>query len=214
MKLKIAIVGALALAAANAMACYTVYDAQKRVVWQGSDPPVDMSLPLHEAVSRRFGAGSTMVFNQNDQCTPVSIARVARPTGTTPPPNTLRMERTGRQYSPSSEAPLLTDRRTAEANGLPHTEVAGDVVMVPPAAAARANVPTFSVIHSQTPTAVASIPDTTSLGAGPAPDTRSMGAGPARVAPGRGNDTVITELNGDPPLTIIQRGGDIIIRRD
>jgi hypothetical protein len=210
MKLKIAIVGALALAAANAMACYTVYDAQKRVVWQGSDPPVDMSLPLHEAVTHRFGAGATMVFNQNDSCTPVSIARVARPTGATPPPNTLRMERTGRQYSPSSAAPLLTDRRTADANGLPHTEVAGDVVMVPPAAAARADIPTFSVIHSRPLTDVAAIPDTTSLGAGP--DTRSMGAGPARPV-ARSNNTVITEMN-DPPLTIIQRGGDIIIRRD
>jgi hypothetical protein len=39
-----------------------------------------------------------------------------------------------------------------------------------------------------------------------------MGAGPARPV-ARGNNTVITEMN-DPPLTIIQRGGDIIIRRD
>lgn len=208
MKLKIALVAALALAGANAMACYTVYDANKRVVWQGNDPPVDMSLPLHEAVTHRFGAGSTMVFNQDGRCTPVSIAQVARPTGTTPPPNTIRMERSGRQYSPSSEAPLLTDRRTAEANGLPHTTVAGDIVMVPPAAAARVDMPTLSVIPSQPATAVASVPDTNMLGAGP--DTRAMGAGPARPAR---RETVITEMN-DPPLTIIQRGGDIVIRRD
>lgn len=205
MKTKFVLVAVLALAGANAMACYTVYDASRRVVWQGNDPPVDLSVPLHEAVTHRFGAGATMVFNQDAACTPVSLAQVARPQGGTPPPNTLRMERTGRQYSPSSAAPLLTDRRTAEANGLPHTVVAGDVVMVPPSAAARANMPNFSVIASQPPTAVAGTPDTSTLGAGP--DTRSMGAGPAR------NDTVITELN-NPPLTIIQRGGDIIIRRD
>lgn len=211
MKLKFALVGALALAGANAMACYTVYDGYNRVVWQGSDPPVDMSMPLHEAMARRFGAGATMVFNQTDSCAPVSVARVARPVGTTPPPNTLRMERTGRQYSPSSRAPLLTDRRTAEANGVPHTQVAGDIVMVPGGAAARVNMSSLSVIPSRPVAAVAAIPDTSSLGAGP--DTRSMGAGPAVPAVPRRDNTIITEMN-NPPLTIIQRGGDIIIRRD
>lgn len=201
--LRIALLCGLALAGADAMACYTVYDGTGRVVWQGTDPPVDMSLPLHEAVGRRFGNGSTLVFNQTDSCTPVSIAQVARPAGGTVPPNTLRMERTGRQYSPSSEAPLFTDRQTAERQGLPHTTVAGDIVMVPPGAAARANVPTFTVIPSET-TAVARADLR-------APDTRALGAGPA-PATGR-NETVITELR-NPPMTIVESRGNVVVHRD
>ena len=39
MKLKLALLAGLALAGANAMACYTVYDASNRVVFQSTDPP-------------------------------------------------------------------------------------------------------------------------------------------------------------------------------
>src|SRR5947209_14372414 len=39
------------------------------------------------------------------------------PTGPMVPVNTIRMERTGRQMSPTSAAPLLTDRETAQRQG-------------------------------------------------------------------------------------------------
>lgn len=177
MKLKTAILCGLVLAGSNAMACYTVYDATNRVVYRGLDAPVDMSLPLHQALSGRFPAGSSLVFDQGATCTPVSIAQVARPTGAMVPPNTIRMERTGRQLSPSSSAPLLTDRETAQRQQLPHTVVAGDIVLVPAAAAARASLPNFTVI-----------PADTALARAATPNTAAMGAGPAR------SDTVITEM--------------------
>ncbi|HEY0824131.1 MAG TPA: hypothetical protein VGD76_10125 [Ramlibacter sp.] len=196
MKAKLGVLFGLLMAGANAMACYTVYDNSNRVIYRGVDAPVDMSLPLHEALAGRFPAGSSMVFDQASTCTPVNIAQVARPTGPMVPPNTIRMERTGRQVSPSSAAPLLTDRQTAQRQQLPYTVVSGDVVLVPPGAAARASVPTFNVIPADTAVARAA-----------APNTAAMGAGPARPA------TVITEMR-DPPVTIIQRGNSFSVQRD
>jgi hypothetical protein len=197
MKLKLGVLCGLLLAGANAMACYTVYDGNGRVMYRGLDAPVDMSLPLHQALDGRFPVGASLVFDQTATCTPVSIAQVARPASNLVPPNTLRLERTGRQYSPSSAAPLLTDRHTAQRQNLPYTQVAGDVVLVPPQAAARAEMSTFSVIPSDTVVADA-----------PAVDTRVLGAGPARPRPA----TVITEMR-DPPVTIIQRGGSVAVQR-
>ena len=199
MKWKLGVLCGLMLAGANAMACYTVYDANNRVVYRGSDSPVDMSLPLHQALQRaRYAAGSSMVFDQTQVCAPVGMTEVARPTGGMVPVNTIRMEGTGRQASPSSTAPLLTDRATAQINRLPHTVVAGDIVMVPAQAAARLDLPTFTVIPTDPAVGVAR---------GPArPDTTAMGAGPAR------QQTVITEMR-DPPMTIIQRGNNVAVQR-
>jgi hypothetical protein len=201
MKAKMMVLGGLLLAGANAMACYTVYDGNNRVVYRGQDAPVDMSLPLHQALAERFPAGASMVFNQTATCTPVRIAQVARPTGPMVPPNTIRMEGTGRELSPSrspsSSAPLFTDLETAQRQNLPYTVAPGEIVRVPGNAAGRVDIPSFSVIPSET--ALARAPE--------APDTTALGAGPAR--PG----TVITEMR-DPPVTIIQRGGNINIVRD
>lgn len=197
MKTKIALLGGLLLAGANAMACYTVYDGNNRVVYQGVDAPVDMSLPLHEALAARFPARSSLVFNQSATCTPIGIAQVARPATSNVPMNTIRMERTGRQLSPtpsSGASPLLTDRATAQRQGLPHTVLAGDIVLVPAQAAARASVPTFTVIPADTAVAHA-------------PDTRAMGAGPSR------HGTRITEMR-DPPLTIVEQGGHVSVYKD
>lgn len=197
MKLKATLLCGLLLTGANAMACFTVYDGNNRVIYRGADAPVDMSLPLHQAVAQRFPAGSSLVFDQTATCTPVSIAQVARPTGAMVPPNTLRMERTGRTVtSPSSSAsPLLTDRQTAQRNNLPHTVVAGDIVMVPAQAAARLDLPSFTVIPADVAVARAPVGPNTSVLGGPA-----------------GPDTVITEMR-DPPMTIIQRGGRTTVQR-
>jgi hypothetical protein len=197
MKAKMMVLCGLLLAGANAMACYTVYDGNSRVVYRGHDAPVDMSLPLHQALAERFPAGASMVFDQTATCTPVSVAQVARPTGPMVPPNTIRMERTGRQLSPSSAAPLFTDIETARRQNLPYTVASAGVAVVPGNAAARASIPTFSVIPSET--AVARAPA--------AVDTTVLGAGPARQG------TVITEMR-DPPMTIIERGGRINVLRD
>lgn len=198
MKAKLGVLCGLLLAGANVMACYTVYDAAGRVTYRGAEAPVDMSLPLHQAVSQRFPAGSSLVFDQGATCTPVDLAQVARPSGPMVPVNTIRMERTGREASPSSSAPspLLTDRQTAQRQNLPHTVVAGDIVMVPASAASRVDLPTFTVV-----------PADTALARAPAVDTRMLGAGPARA-----QGTVITEMR-NPPVTIIERGGQVSVQR-
>ena len=194
MKAKLGVLCGLLLAGANAMACYTVYDGNSRVVYRGVEAPVDMSLPLHQALETRFPVGSSLVFDQAAMCTPVSIAQIARPTGPNAPPNTIRMERTGKQISPSSSSsPLLTDRQTALRQKLPFTTVAGDVVMVPAQAAAHADMSTFTIVPSEV-VAVRSV------------NTATMGAGPAT------SETVITEMR-DPPVTIIQRGNAVSVQR-
>ena len=196
MKLKLGLLIGLLLAGANAMACYTVYDANNRVVYRGPDAPVDMSLPLREALAGRFAGGASMVFDQGAACTPVAIAQVARTAVPTVPANTIRMERTGRQISPSSAAPLLTDRQTAQRQNLPYTVMSGDVVMVPGYAAARADLPHFTVIPADTAVARTAMPPTASMGAGPA--VRAQ--------------TVITEMR-NPPVTIIEQGGNVSVQR-
>ena len=195
MKSKPGVLFGLLLTGANAMACYTVYDGNNRVVYRGLEAPVDMSLPLHQALQGRFPPGASLVFDQSPVCSPVSIAQVARPTGPMVPVNTIRMERSGRQLSPSSAAPLFTDRDTAMRQHLPYTVVSGDVVMVPASAAGRADLSTFSVI-----------PADTSVARAATVDTRALGAGPARA------ETVITEMR-NPPVTIIERGGSVSVQR-
>jgi hypothetical protein len=97
----------LAVAGGHAMACYQVFDANNRVVYNSMTPPVDMSRPLHETLPARFPGGS-MVFDNND-CPTQGRLRVASSTG---------------------RSPLLTDKRTAEAMGLPHTDLGHGVSMI------------------------------------------------------------------------------------
>jgi hypothetical protein len=187
MKLKMGVMIALLLAGSQALACYTVYDANDRVLYRGADAPVDMSLNLREALAGRYPPSASLVFEQGSPCAPVGLTQVVRPTGPDVPKNTIRMERTGRQVSPSAAAPLLTDLRTAQRQHLPYTVMAGEIVMVPAHAAARLDLPTFTVI-----------PSDPALARSGAPATATMGAGPARPA------TVITELH-EPPAIVIER---------
>ena len=209
MKYKLALLCALGLVGAtNASACYTVYGPANRVLYQGEEAPVDMSLPLREALAQRFAGAPHMVFDQGDCRSPglVAAARANR-TGDVRdiPQNAIRSERTGQVValnaprSGGGSSPLLTDRATAERLNVPHTVVAGDVVVVPPSAAERVTRPTLTVIPS--------LPETAIAAAG-IPDTRTLGAGPV---PARRTQTVITELR-DPPVTIIERGQTAAIR--
>jgi hypothetical protein len=198
MKLKLALLAVLAAASANALACYTVYDRNERIVYNAQVPPVDMSLPLHETLPRVFPGGH-MVFAANTDC-PANVNVTA--------PRAMVVQRRG------SSSPLLTDESTARSMGLPHTQMASGAALVPAQAVARMDLPTFSVIPTGNDLAVASARSmsTSAMGAGPANPalaTRTMGAGPA---PLQERGSVITELR-DPPVTIIQRGRDVIIRQ-
>lgn len=47
--------------------CYTVLDAQGKIISQTSSPPVDMSYPLHQTVTARYGQGARLVFGIDDE---------------------------------------------------------------------------------------------------------------------------------------------------
>ena len=162
---------------------------------------------LQEALAQRYAGRTHMVFDQGACRTPgiVEVARANRTSGGRDlPENAIRSERTGQVVALNAprgggSSPLLTDRDTAERLNVPHTVVAGDVVVVPPSAADRVTRPTLTVIPA--------LPETAIAAAG-VPDTRTLGAGPA---PARGQQTVITELR-DPAVTIIERGQTVAIR--
>jgi hypothetical protein len=177
MKIKHAAFCALLLAGSHAMACYTVYDRNERVTYHGSEPPVDMSLPLHDTLGRTQ-PGAQMVFDQ-EPCTRVPLARVARSASPDLPVNTMRIEGgTATASASTGTAPLLIDRASAQRRGLPYVTVAGAIVAVAPAAAARDTSRTVTLTPT---TVVASAPDTRMMGnAGAGFDTRVMGGPPAQ----------------------------------
>ena len=149
----------LGTAATNAVACYTVYDRSDRVIYHAQVAPVDMSQPLHETLPTRFPGGH-MVFDTTTDC-PAITTLAARTSGGT-------------------ASPLLTDERTAQAQRLPHTVLAGGIVLVQPGEARMS--PGLTVVPA---VAVAARP----AGAGtvitemrddPSTATRSMGAGRSR----------------------------------
>ncbi len=45
--------------------CYTVYDKASKVIFQATEPPVNLARELHDTVPARFGPGATMVFTLN-----------------------------------------------------------------------------------------------------------------------------------------------------
>jgi hypothetical protein len=102
------------LAAPAFAACYTVYDGSNRIVYQSDKPPVDMSLPLHETVPKRFPGGQ-LVFDVDGSC-PV-VSPVAQGDGG---PITR------------TSSPLLTDQPTAKRLHVSHRVVDG-VAVIPPA---------------------------------------------------------------------------------
>jgi hypothetical protein len=154
---KLAVLCALGLAGANAMACYTVFDRNNRVVYNELTPPVDMSLPLHQSLPARFPGGH-MVFDVNGNCPATNAA------------GNLAGARAGNSNAP---APLLTDAGTAAALRVPHTLIAGNIAVVPGQTAARLDLPTFNVVPADTTALALARPAMTT--------TTAMGAGPAHV---------------------------------
>lgn len=168
------------LAAGQALACFTVYDRNNRIVYNAQTPPVDMSQPLHQTLPQRFPGGH-LVFGANADC-PREM-----------PAPQFRAAASGR-------SPLLTDASTAQALGLRHTLVAEGVAMVPD----RPHDMRPGVVLAESGLPVPTGPDTRMMGAGPArPATGTMGAAPARQ--GQRGSPVITEMH-NPPLTAVQPG--------
>jgi hypothetical protein len=162
----------LGSASMPAAACFTVYDHTDRIVYHGATPPVDMSKPLHETLPALVPGGH-MIFGAGTDC-PALVE----------PPRTAA--RTG------ASSPLLTDQRTAQAMGLPHTVLADGVALVQ--AQDAATYPGFAVLPSvalaarrpsretvitelrDPPVTIVQSGDRVSVEQG----TRAMGAGPGR----------------------------------
>jgi hypothetical protein len=98
----------LVSASMQAMACYTVYDRSNKILYQGQESPVDMSLQVRDALAARFPGGH-MVFDTTTDCP--SIAPTAAP-------------------APRGGTALLTNLHTAEAMRLPYTPLAGGIALV------------------------------------------------------------------------------------
>jgi hypothetical protein len=175
MKSKLALVCALGLVSVNAMACYTVYDRSNNIVYNSQTAPVDMSRPIHETVPAKF-PGGTMVFDLSSDCPREAPVR----TVAAPPP--------------SRNTPLLTDRRTAAAMGVPHTILPSGVAMI------RKTPAVLAAGVSVIPTASR------------APAVAPVIAPAVTAQRGQRQDTVITELH-NPPLTVVQQGGMVISER-
>jgi hypothetical protein len=163
----------LAAASAQAMACYTVYDRSGRVLYQGEDAPVDMSLQIHEAMAARYPGGH-LTFDTTARC-PSLVASATRPAPV------------------SGGTPLLTNQRTAEAMNLPYTQLAGGIALVQTGNARMA--PGITVVPAESTALASARPGRNTVvteyrdasGAivelvdrsDPAAATRMMGAGPA-----------------------------------
>ncbi|TWO69028.1 hypothetical protein FN976_20010 [Caenimonas sedimenti] len=72
MKLKIAVLCALSFAAFNASACFTLYDRNARVIYQGLTTPIDMRPQFHQVLDRTH-PGAHLVFDDSNICTPVAL---------------------------------------------------------------------------------------------------------------------------------------------
>lgn len=132
----------LGLASIQALACYTVFDRDNRVVYQSERPPVDMSRPLHETVPSRFGNGAHMMFDGNE-CTAI---------------NSLAIGNGGRT---PSIAPLLTNEKTARDLRLRHSSLGNGIAVVQGGDAIMR--PGITVVPGDT--ALAGMPETRTMGA-------------------------------------------------
>ena len=158
MKIRFAVLALACFAAAPAMACYTVYDRTNTIVYNAQVPPVDMSKPLRETLDARWPGGH-MVFGNEAECPRLNAVR-----------------RQIQQASTTGRSPLLTDAKTAQAMGLPHTLLGNGVAVI---ADRPDNMrPGVVVAESGLPA-----PATNAMGAGPAP---APGSVPARA---RGNQS-------------------------
>ena len=158
----------------HATACFIVYDRTNTVVYNAQTPPVDMSEPLHETLPKRFPGGH-MVITEGNNCPVLQ-------------PNPLVAARS------TGNAPLLTDRETAESLNVPHTILPSGAALVPRASGLPPARPVFVRPGSKSSAA---------------PDTAPVRMGSPNGAV-RANATVITEMH-NPPLVAVQTGKSVSI---
>lgn len=57
--------GSVAAAGGN---CYTIYDQSNRAVYQSTEPPIDLSLPISAAMAKRYPGHFLVVATDNLYC--------------------------------------------------------------------------------------------------------------------------------------------------
>jgi hypothetical protein len=65
-----------ALAAPQAMACFTVYNRTNLPVYSGMEPPIDMSFQIHERLPAAFPDGH-LVFGSSSDCPAIDTRKVS-----------------------------------------------------------------------------------------------------------------------------------------
>ncbi len=117
---------ALSLASLQALGqCYTVYDRDERVVYQGRESPVDMSRPLHQTVPGLFPGGHLVLDNVTQDCGAVRPTMAVVPSAgkMTGAPDTRTMGAGPRGAPSAARAKVITElknppiRISREANG-------------------------------------------------------------------------------------------------
>jgi hypothetical protein len=213
MKFKPLVLVAASLFAANAMACYTVYDRSGRIVYHAEDPPVDMSQQLHSALQRRF-PGSHMVFDQGAICEPVSLGSVARATGPAAPPNSAVMGNKVAVATPVTvyEQPAVASFSPADTRvmgagpAVPRAPVARQTSIVPTRVPAQGASPLLTDKRTADSLRLPYTPLTGNIVVVPPHAVSRVSTAAPR------SQTVITELH-NPPLTIVQSGGETMINQ-
>jgi hypothetical protein len=76
MKLKIAVLCTLSFAAFNASACFTLYDRNSRIIYQGLQTPIDMRPQFHEVLDRTH-PGAHLVFDDSNICGSIPLERAS-----------------------------------------------------------------------------------------------------------------------------------------
>lgn len=77
-QLALCVVVTAGAATASYAACFTIYDARDKMVYQSPEVPVDMRYQLHKTVPDRFGSGASMVFTlSEDFCQVVGLDKPA-----------------------------------------------------------------------------------------------------------------------------------------
>ena len=66
MKHAVILLAASLFSAGSWASCYTVLGPKGEVLQESTNPPVDMSYPLHQTVPERFGEGAVLVFGIAD----------------------------------------------------------------------------------------------------------------------------------------------------
>lgn len=78
---RVLLISSFWVAASAQAACYAVYDAKDKLVFRGSDSPVDLSRPIARQVHAIWPGGHLVISAPSPACTPVDSRIAELPIG-------------------------------------------------------------------------------------------------------------------------------------